>query len=248
MQSSPKAGFRSQLQHVEEKAEQAAGMAGQKFSAYLDEFFRRLPRSPALQWPLVAAALISGLAFLFFGWAICRGFFVPVVTISGLVAGGFLGYRVAAALWDPSARQVVAAAGAVGMMAGAALFLATSIKAKPFAAFLFVLSPFLILSCVLFPFDARIALALFAGGFVLATVSMAKLRPMAIIGTSALGVVALAAGWRLLADLSRIGFIARSLAWLTARPIVLVVVLAMAALVGVSMQLTIAPGEFQTED
>jgi len=248
VQDSTKTGFPGQLQQVEKKAEQAAGMAGERFSAYLDEFFHRLPRSPALQWPLVAAAFIGGLAFLFAGWDICRRFFVPVVTISGLAAGGFLGYRVAAVLAEPSSNHIVAAAAVVGMIAGAALFLITSIKAKPFATLLFVLTPFLILSCVLFPLEPKIALALFVGGFVLAAVSMVKLRPMAIIGSSALGAMALAVGWRLLAELLRTGFVARSLQWLTARPIVLVVALAMTALVGTSMQLTIAPGEFETQN
>jgi len=219
-----------------------------RFGAYLEGLHGELASRPRLRWAVFAVGLVVGGVFLFLGWALFRAFFVPMVVISGVVGGGFVGLSLLLALGGPEGGRYLAASSVLGMISGGALCLLLAMRAKPLAVLSVVFIPFLILSCILFPFAAWLGLAAFGIGVVLGGVSMFKTRSMMVLGTSVLGATALMACWRILAGALEGSPVALSWGWLCAHPLMVLLVFCVVVVLGVNIQMSLGPGELEAED
>ncbi len=133
----------------------------------------------------------------------------------------------------------------MGVALGLALYLFSALRARPVAAFLVVLSPFLILAMPLFglPHTQVVGLVLFCAGLLAGFAAMVEVRPLAIISTSLFGAACMIGAWGTLGHLlgKRVIFVNDSFTWTTGQPIMLVLVWVVLGFVGISYQFTTGP-------
>ncbi len=232
-------------QQAPDRAEVLAGQAGrrvQSFASYVDGHLGRTARAGALGWPAFTVLLLVGALAMFFGWAFVRSLLVPCAPVLGLATGGFMAFSLVEALYADRPgwfRWTLLGGGAV---LGAGAYLLSALKAKPVAAFLVVLCPFLILSAFLFPYSGGMGLLLFCVGFLAGFAAMVDVRPVAIIATCILGGTFVLAAWGLLSHLlGEIAFLRAFFEWLLANPLMLAVALAALIFIGSSFQFATAP-------
>ncbi|MHC4789577.1 MAG: hypothetical protein ACYS8K_10305, partial [Planctomycetota bacterium] len=132
---------------------------------------------------------------------------------------------------------------AVGAGMGIALYLFSALKAKPVAAFLVILSPFLILAAFFFSYSALAGLALFCAGFLAGFAAMIEIRPLAIVATCMLGSTSVLGTLGLLSHLlqQKAAFLRDFTSFLVENPLMLAIGWAALVIVGASFQFTTGP-------
>ena len=216
-------------------AERLAQEATQKvrsFTAYADGYFEKASKSPLLGWGAAAGGALVGALALFFGW-----------TLVGLATGAFLAFCIIEALYTQRPVWFKLTLLSVGGAMGIGLYLFSALRAKPVAAFLVIISPFLILAGFLFPFNATLGLVFFCAGFVAGFLAMVEVRPLSIVATSMFGSCALLGVWGLLSHLmgEDVAFVEDSFQWLTDNPTMLLIGWAALALIGTIIQFATGP-------
>jgi hypothetical protein len=238
-------------ERVAERRE-AIGKKVQSLSLRANAWFENLSARPFRAWAFVAFAAGFGLLMLLYGWALIKSFMVPFAPVWGLVLGGFTAFSMVkmfmvggdSALWQ---RLVMMGGGA---LFGVGLFMFAALRAKPVAALLVVLSPFLIAATFVASSSVQMAIAIFFVGFVAGFAAMIQVRPIAIISTSLFGALSLLSVYGVLAYLlapeaeateeapsAMIG----SIQWLFANPWMLLLILAMVAFLGCNFQFATGP-------
>jgi hypothetical protein len=222
---------------------QQAGTRVQNFATYSDSHFEEATKSRTVGWIILAAAAVGGALALFFGWTLVKSLLVPFAPVLGLATGVMMAFFIIEALYTgrPIAFRLTVVA--VGALVGVAAYLFSALRAKPVAAFLVILSPFLMLSAFFFPLSAALGLVIFCIGFVAGFFAMIELRPLAIIATSVLGACAFFAVWGLLSHLvgEQAVFVRDFFEWLIANPYMLAMGWAVCVIIGCSFQFTTGP-------
>jgi len=213
------------------------------FTAYANDRMERLTSSRPLGWGLLFVASLVGLISLMYGWTLIQALLIPFAPVWGLLTGGVTAFAIIEAFytdWEVWFRVVLLT---VGVALGLALYLFSALRAKPVAAFLVVLSPFLILAVLFFPQTQVVGLVLFCAGFLAGFAAMVEVRPLAIFSTSLFGAGCFVAAWGLLAHLlgERAQFIPDSFSWTIGQPMMLLLIWAVIAFVGVNYQFATGP-------
>lgn len=227
-------------------AERLAQEATQKvrsFTAYADGYFEKASKSPVLGWGAAAGGALVGALALFFGWTLVQSLLVPSAPVLGLATGGFLAFCIIEALYTQRPVWFKLTLLSVGGAMGIGLYLFSALRAKPVAAFLVIISPFLILAGFLFPFNAALGLVFFCAGFLAGFLAMVEVRPLSIVATSMFGSCALLGVWGLLSHLigEDVAFVQDSFQWLTDNPTMLLIGWAALALIGIIIQFATGP-------
>ena len=213
------------------------------FAAYANQHMERVTHRRPLGWGLMIAAVLVGLISLMYGWTLIQSLLIPFAPVWGLLTGGMTAFAIIEAFytdWQVWLRVVLLT---VGVALGLALYLFSALRAKPVAAFLVVLSPFLILAVLFFPQAQVIGLVLFCAGFLAGFAAMVEVRPLAILSTSLFGAACFIIAWGLLAHLMGEGaqFLPDSFTWTIGQPLMLILIWAVIAFVGVTYQFTTGP-------
>lgn len=229
-------------QQVGRVAAEAAGKI-KDFAAYADGYFKHAAASPAAGWFFAAVAALSGALALFFGWALLQSLMVPCAPVLGLATGGFLAFCIVEALYTNRPVWFRLTLLAVGAVLGVALYLFSALKARPVAAFLVIMSPFLILAAFLFSYNGMVGLVIFTLGFVAGFAAMIEARPLSIVATSMFGSLALLGALGLLSHLlqQQVPAVRNVFTWLIAGPLTVGVAWAVMAFAGCSFQFTTGP-------
>jgi hypothetical protein len=221
---------------------QQAGSQVRDFASYLDGHLAKVAQVPLVAWSAFTVLLVAGMLVMFFGWGFVRSLLVPSAPALGLATGGAMAFCLVEAFCADQPDWFRWALLGAGIVLGAGLYLVAALKAKPVAAFLVVLSPFLVLSSLLFPFNATIGLLVFCAGFVAGFAAMIEVRSMSIIATCVLGGSFVLTAWGLLSHLlGGEGFMRTFFVWLVENPLMLVVALAALVFIGSSFQFATAP-------
>ncbi len=222
-----------------------AGLKVGSFAAYADDKLEKLAHSRGLAWGLMVAATIVGLVCLLYGWTLIQSLLIPLAPVWGVMTGGVTAFCIIEAFYTGSDKWFRVVLLTVGVALGLALYLFSALRAKPVAAFLVVVSPFLILAMPLFglPQTQVVGLVLFCAGLLAGFAAMVEVRPLAIVSTSVFGAGCLVGAWGTLGHLLGKGFpfAIDSFTWIVGRPLMLVIVWAVLAFVGVSYQFTTGP-------
>lgn len=226
---------------VEEKAAELAREAERKardFAAYANAQLAKLARFPILRWCVLVVMASVGVLSLLLGWGLFESLMVPFASTLGLVTGGWLGFSAIDVLKPDAAGGLRWGALGAGALMGLALYLFSARKAKPVAAFLTILSPFLILSAFIFPYNTALGIILLCVGLLAAAGAMVRMQATTIITTSVLGACALMGAYGLLSHLlrTRMAFLHKSFTFLVNDPIVLLIVLVVLTFVGAHYQ------------
>jgi len=207
-------------------------------AADLDRRLARLASRRLLGWCSLAGLAVAGLLLLFLGWVLFESFFVPLACATGLATGGMVGLYGVPGLdgGTPSSGSPVLAA--ILGVSSLVVFLVTSRKARPIAAFLVVLCPFMMLSVFLFRYHPVIAVVTFGIGVVVGFLSMVQTRGVVIVTTSAAGSCLLVLAFGLVAHLltGRMSGLSRAFAWLLGDMVALLIVVVVVAFVGLHFQ------------
>jgi len=228
------------------EAERLAQLAGEKvktFAEYADGYLQKVTDVPMYGWGSLAVAALIGTMSLFFGWTFLQWLLVPCAPVLGLATGGFTAFCVIQALYTNRPVWFRLTLLAVGIGLGVGLYLFSALKAKPVAAFLVILSPFLMLAAFLFSYSAAIGLIIFCIGFVAGFAAMIEVRPLSIVASSVLGAGALIATWGLLSHLLKgdPAFVRDVFKWLLENPGMLAMAWVALAFVGTCFQFATGP-------
>jgi hypothetical protein len=220
--------------------------AGQKvteFARYADSLFEDATGSALIGWGLFCVAVLVGLVAMFYGWTILQSFLIPFAPFWGLLTGGGIAFCLITAFYTGRATWFKLLLLAVGIALGFGLYLFSALRAKPVAAFLVIMSPFLLLAAFLFPIQDALGLAIFVAGFVAGFAAMIEVRPLAIISTSLFGAVTLLASLGLLSHLlgARAEWLEGFYRWVMGGPLLLVVSIAVLAFIGGNYQFMTGP-------
>lgn len=240
--------------HKRTKEEAAKLVAGAEervrtFADYINAQFDAATESSFIGWGFLAGAGAVGLVSLFFGWTLVQTLLVPCAPVVGLATGAVISFSLVEAFYEQSTPGFRIALMGVGCLAGIALFLFAAVRAKPIAALLVVMAPFLILASVLFPFSDAAGLAVAVVGFVAGFMAMVSVRPLCIFGTSLLGAMMLISVFGLLAHLGTgtEGAVRQAWDWFVAYPLMLAILLGIVSFLGLSFQFSTGPrGSLQT--
>jgi len=225
------------------KIAQQAGVRVQGFAQYSDEYFEKATESRTVGWIVLAAAALGGALALFFGWTLVKSLLVPSAPVLGLATGLAMAFFVIEALYTGRPIWFRLLLVGVGAALGVAVYLFSALRAKPVAAFLVIMSPFLIISAFFFPYSAAAGLVVFCIGFLAGFFAMIELRPLAIVASSMLGACAFLAVWGLLSHLmgEQAPFVRDFFEWLIANPLMLAIAWAVGVCIGSSFQFTTGP-------
>jgi len=228
------------------EAEKFAQLAGEKvktFAEHADGYLDKATSSPGYGWTALAVATLVGTLSLFFGWTFLQWLLVPAAPVLGLATGGFTAFCIIQALYTNRPVWFRLTLLAVGIGLGVGLYLFSALKAKPVAAFLVILSPFLMLAAFLFSYSSAIGLIIFCIGFVAGFAAMIEVRPLSIVATSFMGAGALIATWGLLSHLlgGQPPFVRDVFKWLIDNPLMLAIAWGALAFVGVCFQFATGP-------
>ncbi len=152
-------------------------------------------------WLLCVVAVILGFALLGFGDRMVEKAFIPVVSLVGIGAGGYLGLQLCILVlgYPSDTSQAVSILG--GVVLGGLIYAVSAIKAPPVAWMLLVATPFLMLSAMLATTSPIVAAVSGSVGTVLAILACLRHHVLATISTSMLGAFALTFSWGLLMHL-----------------------------------------------
>jgi hypothetical protein len=233
-----------------EKLAQFAGTKVKDFATQADEEMETLSRNRAFGWLLVGIGSLLGALCMFFGWTLVKSLLIPFAPVLGLSTGGVIAFCIIQGFYAGQGRPVwfrltVLATGA-GL--GVAGYLFSALRAKPVAAFLVVMSPFLIISSVLFSYqvfahDEILALVLFCVGFLMGFAAMIEVRPVSIVSTALLGACVLLGVLGVVSHLmgDQLAFLRDFFTWLTGNPAMLGVAVAVLAVMGSGFQFSTGP-------
>ncbi len=223
-----------------------AERAGEKltgFAAHSDEVLEDATSNRPFGWLMLALAVFGGAISLFYGWSLIQRLLIPFAPLWGLMTGGAIAFCLISAFYTEREAWFRLLLLVVGVGSGLALYLFSALRAKPVAAFLVILSPFLILAAFLFPVHDRLGLVIFSAGFVAGFAAMVEVRPLAIISTSFFGAGCVVGAVGVLSHL--IGDSAEWLRdfflWLTVNPLMLVVTVAVLTFLGSNFQFMTGP-------
>jgi hypothetical protein len=234
-----------------ERLAQAAGQKVKDFAGYADGYLERATEVPVYGWSALAAAALLGTLSLFFGWTFLQWLLVPCAPLLGLTTGGFTAFCVVQTLYTNRPAWFRMTLLGVGVAVGVGLYLFSALKAKPVAAFLVILSPFLMVAAFLFSYSAAsgvtasaaIGLVIFCIGFAAGFAAMIEVRFLSIGATALLGAVSLVATWGLLSHLmhGQPQFLRDVFLWLLDNPLMLAIACGALAFVGICFQLATGP-------
>lgn len=225
---------------LREKTEETVKDLGNKVNLELG----RVAEKPLKAWCAFGLMVVVGIISLLFGWTIVHSFLVPFAPLWGLALGVATSYSVIQAFYSDWGEYVKLALLGAGALLGMSLFLFTAIRAKPIAAFLIVMSPFLVASAFLLDYSMQTGIALFVIGFVAGFAAMIEIRPLAIGSTSLLGALCFGGAYGLLARLLRgegTRFLDDSFNWLLANPWMLLIAVGAIMSMGMSFQFASGP-------
>ncbi|MCK4299061.1 MAG: hypothetical protein KAX80_05995 [Planctomycetes bacterium] len=238
---------RSPEEVVKEKAEELAGEAErrvQDFALRADMQLASLSSSRVLGWAALVAMVLVGSISLLRGWFLFDAALVPFTSAWGMVTGGVIGFLVMGAIRPAATSGLQFGALAAGAMLGLAVGVFAARRAKPVAAFLVILSPFLLLSILVFPQSAVGGLILFSLGLLGGMLAMVRMGTMTVLATGVFGACTLMAAYGLLGHLlSSQEFLRDSFKWLLGDTVVLLIVLAVVAFMGIHFQRTAVGAE-----
>ncbi|MFW6188878.1 MAG: hypothetical protein ACOC7T_00460 [Planctomycetota bacterium] len=238
---SPRTELKEGAARLKERARQKVG----SFAQYADGYFNSLTENAALAWIGMAVAAVLGAVSAMYGWTLIKSLLVPFAPVWGLATGGASAFCIIQAFYTGRPFWWRLLVLAVGITAGLALYLFSALRAKPVAAFLVILSPFLILAVFLFPQQNLLGLVIFCAGLLAGFAAMVEVRPLAIISTSLLGSGLLLAAYGILARLTGksgpLKFVRGSFDWLIEHPLMLLLVWGVVAFMGLNFQFTTGP-------
>ncbi len=226
---------------VERKAEEISREAAEKlrvFAGRVDKHIEALARVRLVGWIAFAAMAAAGSLSLLMGWSLFEAFLTPFTSVWGLATGGFLGFSALQALRPEATEGMQLGALAAGAVVGLAVYFFAARKAKPVAAFLVILSPFAILSCVLFPVNASLGMIVFLIGLLGGGATMMWMTTMIMMATAVFGACSLIGAYGLLSYLLRAHaeFLKNSFAWLLEDPLFLLIVFVVVTYFGLHFQ------------
>lgn len=232
---------RAEERLIERKAEEISREAEERFkdlAGHVDTQLEALARTQMVGWGAFVAMVAAGFASLLLGWSLFEAFLTPFTSVWGLVTGGFLGFSTLQALRPEATEQAQLGALAVGAVVGLTVCFVAARKAKPVAALIVILSPFAILSCILFPVDATLGTVAFLIGLLASAAAMMWMTRMIIIATAVFGACSLIGAYGLLSYLlhAHAGFLKNSFTWLLEDPFFLLIVFAVVTYFGLHFQ------------
>jgi hypothetical protein len=230
---------KEQLAKLAESAEEQV----RGFADYVNEQFAAATDAKLFGGGALAVAAAIGVVSLFFGWTLVQSLLVPCAPVVGLATGGVMAFSIVRTFYEESSSGLRIALLAVGCLVGLAAYLFSAMRAKPIAALLVVMSPFIILASFLFPYNATAGLVLFIAGFIGGFMAMLSVRPLCILGTSLLGGVLLVTAMGLLAHLGNDdeGTVRQAWDWFVNNPLNLAVLLCVVSFLGLSFQFSTGP-------
>ena len=238
-EETPEQKLKRQAYQLEQRAEQKVSDFATGANAQLEN----VTKNRQLSWGLVIASVLVGLISLLYGWTLIQALLIPFAPVWGLLTGGVTAFCIVEAFYTNSQTWFKLVLLAVGVALGLALYLFSALRAKPVAAFLVVLSPFLILAVLLFPEAQLAGLVIFCAGFLAGFAAMIEVRPLAIFATAIFGAGCFLATWGLLAHLvgDQVKVLPDSFGWTIDQPLMLCIIWAVITFVGVSYQFTTGP-------
>ncbi|NLW50122.1 MAG: hypothetical protein GXY85_04665 [Candidatus Brocadiaceae bacterium] len=247
------AGAQPTEQAPPSKAEVLAQKAETKvrsFATQVDDRLEAFTERRTTAWLMVAIGAFLGLLCMFFGWTLVKSLLIPFAPVLGLATGVVIAFCLIETLYAGETRPAWFRLTllAVGAGLGVAAYLFSALRARPIAAFLVVMSPFLMLSAIFFTHKVfaqhqTLALVLFAVGFLMGFAAMVEVRPLAIISTALLGSCALLAVLGLLSHLlsDEVAFLHTFFGWLTENPDMLGLALLVMLLAAAGFQFATGP-------
>jgi hypothetical protein len=233
------AGIRDEADKVGEEAGAAATALARK----ADSAFKMATERADLGWVLFVVSMVVGLVTLFYGWSIIQSLLVPSAPFWGLMTGGAIAFFMVAAFFQQEEIWFKLLLLTVGVAFGFGLYLFSALRAKPVAAFLVIMSPFLMLAAFLLPQHELVGLAVFVAGFVAGFAAMVEVRPLAIISTSLLGGFGLLCCAGLLSHLTsdQAQWFRGAFTYLIERPLITLITIGVVAFVGGNFQFMTGP-------
>ncbi len=221
---------------------EAAERAGE-IARHADSLLEQATRRRWIGWVAFLGALAVGLMAMFYGWHLIQTFLIPFAPFWGLITGASIAFCLIAAFYSERAVWFRLLLFAVGAAFGFGLYLFSALRAKPVAAFLVIMSPFLVTAAFLFPVQDKVALAIFAVGFVTGFAAMIEVRPLAVVSTSIFGACSLLAGAGLLSHLvgRRADWVRSAFTWLLDNPLIALLAWVVVAFVGANFQFMTGP-------
>jgi hypothetical protein len=239
-----------------DRGREAFGDAVAGASERAERWIKETSENPLRGWATVVLATLFGLLMLLFGWALVKSFMIPFAPVWGLILGGFVTFSLirtfqSGAEWQLWHRVVIMGAGA---LFGVAVFMFAALRAKPIAALLVVISPFLIVATFVAGTNVQWAIAIFFIGFVAGFAAMVQVRPISIISTSLFGalslLIAYAVGAYLMfppvepdaeGQLAQTSWMVDSVQWLLENPLMALLAVCIVAFLGVNFQFATGP-------
>lgn len=199
-------------------------------------------------WATFVALLGFGLVAMLIGWSLLKSFTVPFAPVWGLILGGATSYFIVAGLAEGSGldRSVRLGIIGTGAFAGIALLMFTALKAKPIAAMLVIMTPFVVGASFLFSVGSVAGLVVLIIGFLAGFGAMIEMRPLAILSTSFAGAISLFLAYGLLAHAvslrsEAVPFLLNSFTWLLNAPLMFLLAIAVVTILGINFQHSTGP-------
>jgi hypothetical protein len=232
----------SPLTTVEEVGRSAEMRVGE-FARKADEKLSLMCATPWRGWSLLAALVAAGVLSLLCGWAMIKSFMVPFAPVWGLSLGAVTAFCLIQSFYQEMGHYRQLAILGAGAVFGLSIFLFAALKAKPVAAFLFILSPFLVAAALLFDTSGKLGLIIFIVGFIAGFAAMIEIRPIAVVSTSLTGALLMITAYGLLSHLlgERAVWLRDSFAWLLDNALMLVVSMVVLTFLGTNFQFTTGP-------
>jgi hypothetical protein len=242
-QEAPKPKPDEELKQEAAKLSRYAQQKVRDFAQYSEGQLQKLSEPPAKGWLVLAVGMLVALTALLWGWTLIQALLIPFAPVWGLATGGVMGFCIVQAFYTARPVWFRLMLVAVGVTLGVGLYLFAALKAKPVAAFLVIMSPFLIIATFLFDYNTVVGIAVFCAGFLAGFAAMLEVRPLAIICTSAFGATCTLGCWGVLSYLigPKLVFIKSSFVWLTDNPLMLLLAWAVVTFIGVNFQFTTGP-------
>jgi hypothetical protein len=230
--------------HVDAVKQETRRQVG-AFAEYATGLFETLASNGAVAWPLMVAAVLVGLISATYGWTLVKNMLVPFAPVWGMATGGVMAFCLIETLYRGHPTWWRLLLFGAGLLAGLAVYLFSALRAKPIAAFLVVLSPFLIGAAFLFPTRQLLGLFVFIIGVGAGFAAMIQVRPLAIISTSLFGAGCMLWAYGLLAELidaaGPLHVVADSFQWLLNKPLFLLLVWGLVGFMGMNFQFSTGP-------
>lgn len=234
---------REQIKEGAERFRERAEREVRDFAVYADRYFRDITQNRAVGWATLLGAALVGVVTLLYGWVLVKSLLIPFAPVWGLATGGATAFCIIQAMYTEREVWFRLLVLAVGVTLGLGLYLFSALRAKPVAAFLVILSPFLILGAFLLPHEGVLGLIIFCTGLLAGFAAMVEVRPLAIISTSLFGAGCIVSAYGLLAHLigRQLDVVRDSFDWLMAHALMLVLVWLVVAFVGANFQFSTGP-------